>query len=80
MYPSGEAQVVFGNSPTDTTGSNAQMMPSNASQFVLQQWYATLLTAKSSRQAVTVQTDATSNCDLSNIHHLIQIELRPTPN
>jgi hypothetical protein len=55
-------------------------MVAGMSQFVLQQWYSTLLTAKASGLPVTIATDGPSNCDLSNQHSLLQIELRPKPN
>ena len=75
----GVVQVMFGNSPTDTSGSYFQYMPGGLSDRVYQSIYAMLLTAKSGKLPVSIATTATGGCGITvGSTSIANVELRPT--
>jgi hypothetical protein len=76
----GGTQVMFGNSPNDTTGSAWQyLVGSGMTEAAYQRFFSMLLTAKSTKAPVLVSTDASNGCSLSSTNTLTSLYLRPTP-
>jgi hypothetical protein len=75
----GVTQVMFANSPTDTTGSHPVYLPTMPDR-VYQQIFAMLLTAKSARLPVDVTTNGAGSCGITaGGTSLTNLELRATP-